>query len=132
MSLMRAAGVSMILAVAISLVSPAAAKGKKPKKGHSSKGGGKTEVTAEFDKQAASTAIVTADLQKCRVPSVPRGEGHVIITYEPSGVASFANVDRGPWLGTPTAKCLAEQFKKTKVPAFKGGPVTVGKVFRFD
>jgi hypothetical protein len=34
--------------------------------------------------------------------------------------------------GTPTAKCIAKEFKKTKVPAFKGDVVQVGKLFRFE
>ena len=41
-------------------------------------------------------------------------------------------VDRGPMAGTPTAKCIAKEFKKTTVPAFKGEQVQVGKVFKFE
>lgn len=35
-------------------------------------------------------------------------------------------------MGTPVAKCIASQFNKAKVPAFKGDPIQVGKSFRFE
>ena len=40
-------------------------------------------------------------------------------------------IDKGPWVGTPVAKCMTKEFKKAKVPAFKGDAVTVGKTFTF-
>lgn len=86
-----------------------------------------------FDREAAASAISSVDLAKCRATNAEKGEGHVMITFAPAGGASNATVDRGPWVGTPVAKCLAAQFKKqTKVPAFSGDPITVGKTFRFE
>jgi hypothetical protein len=90
------------------------------------------EVTAEFDKAAAVTAITEVDLSKCKTTNVAKGEGHVMITFAPSGNAQNAVVDKGPWVGTPAAKCMAKVFKKVKVPAFKGEPITVGKVFHLE
>jgi hypothetical protein len=86
-----------------------------------------------FDKQAASSALSSVDLAKCKTTNARRGEGHVMVKFAPGGVATEATVDRGPMIGTPVAKCIAKEFKKqAKVPAFKGSPVQVGKIFHFD
>ena len=87
---------------------------------------------ASFDKDAASSAISSVDLTKCRATNAEKGDGHVMLTFAPAGTVSKAIVDKGPWVGTPVAKCLASQFKKTTIPAFGGEPVTVGKSFKFD
>lgn len=85
-----------------------------------------------FDRSAASSALSSVDLAKCKSPKAARGEGHVLVRFAPSGSASEAVVDKGPMVGTPVAKCIAGQYKKAKVPAFKGQPVQVGKTFHFD
>lgn len=87
---------------------------------------------SSFDKEAAASAISSVDLTKCRATNAEKGEGHVMITFAPGGTASSAVIDKGPWVGTPVAKCLAGQFKKAKIPAFGGEPVTVGKTFKFE
>lgn len=87
---------------------------------------------ATFDKDAAASAISSVDLTKCRATNAEKGDGHVMITFTPAGSVSKAVVDRGPWVGTPLAKCFASQFKKTTIPAFGGEPVTVGKTFKFE
>jgi len=56
----------------------------------------------------------------------------VVVRFVPEGGASSAVVDRGPMVGTAVAKCIANKFKQTKVPAFKGSPVQVGKAFHFE
>jgi hypothetical protein len=61
-----------------------------------------------------------------------RGEGHIFVKFTAAGVAAEAVVDKGPWLKTPVAKCIATEFKKVKVPAFTGEDVKVGKSFRFE
>ncbi len=90
------------------------------------------EAAPPFDREAAALAISSVDLQKCRATNAEKGEGHVMITFTPAGAVATATVDKGPWVGTPVAKCFAGQFKKTKIPAFSGDAVTVGKTFRFD
>jgi hypothetical protein len=87
---------------------------------------------AEFDKQAAATAIAEVSLLKCRATNASRGEGHVTITFTPAGSATQATIDKGPWVGSPVAKCMVREFKKTKVPPFRGDAVTVGKSFHFE
>ncbi len=90
------------------------------------------EGAAEFDRRAAGNAIGEVSLQKCRATNATKGEGHVSITFGPSGAAQSATVDRGPWVGTPVGKCMARAFKTAKVPAFRGEAITVGKSFHFD
>jgi hypothetical protein len=95
----------------------------------------KTEEAAatDFDRQAAVAAITEVSLQKCKATNAAKGEGHVMITFAPAGAAQEATIDKGPWVGTPVAKCMAKEFKKqAKVPAFKGESVTVGKSFHFE
>lgn len=90
------------------------------------------EAAPAFDREAAALAISSVDLQKCRATNVEKGEGHVMITFTPAGAVTTVTVDKGPWVGTPVAKCFAGQFKKTKIPAFSGDAVTVGKTFRIE
>jgi hypothetical protein len=93
---------------------------------------GAGNAISDFDKQAAITAITEVNLAKCKVTNAAKGDGHVTITFTPAGAATGVAVDRGPWVGTPVAKCMVKEFKKAKVPAFKGDAVTVGKTFHFE
>ncbi len=90
------------------------------------------DASAAFDRQAASAALSSVDLVKCKSTNAPRGEGHIVVKFMPAGSAAEAVVDKGPMMGTPVAKCIAKEFKKAKVPAFKGDVVQVGKSFRFE
>ena len=90
------------------------------------------DASSPFDKQAASSALSSIDLLKCKSTNAPRGEGHVLVKFAPAGTATEATVDKGPLVGTPVAKCIAKEFKKVKIPAFAGEVVQVGKSFRFE
>jgi hypothetical protein len=92
----------------------------------------KEEASPDFDRTAASSAIVGVDLQRCKATNAAKGEGHVTITFTPAGAVQSVVVDKGPWVNTPVAKCMTKEFKKAKVPAFRGEPVTVGKSFKFE
>jgi hypothetical protein len=107
----------------------AAPKKKKPAPAEAPK---TEEATAEFDRQAAASAITETNLQKCKATNAAKGDGHVTITFAPGGTAQSALIDKGPWVGTPVAKCMQKEFKKAKVPAFKGDAITVGKTFHFE
>jgi hypothetical protein len=91
-----------------------------------------TEDAAPFDKLAAANVLSSIDLVKCKSTNAPRGDGHIIVKFQPAGTATEAVVDKGPWVGTPVAKCIAKEFKKAKIPAFAGDVVQVGKSFRFE
>jgi hypothetical protein len=90
------------------------------------------EEDSGFDRQAAATALSSIELQKCKAPGAKKGEGHIMVTFAPAGAVTTATIDKGPMVGTPVQKCIEGQFKKAKVPAFKGSPVQVGKSFRFE
>lgn len=95
--------------------------------------GDKVDTGPTFDKQAASAALSSVDLTKCRATNAPKGEGHVFVTFAPEGNAKDVKMDRGPMMSSPAvAKCIVGKFKAAKIPAFKGDPVVVGKIFRFE
>lgn len=119
--------------VACLAVVAASAEAAPKKKKRTARATAKTEeVGPEFDKQAAVSAIAEVNLQKCKATNAVKGEGHVTITFSPAGAAETVRIDKGPWIGTPVAKCMQREFKKAKVPSFKGDAVTVGKTFHFD
>lgn len=118
-------------ALLLAAVTAAGTSGAGPKKPKSPKPAA-TEDAAPFDKQAAVSALSSVDLVKCKTTNAPRGDGHIMVKFQPAGVATEAVVDKGPWVGTPVAKCIAKEFKKAKVPAFAGDVVQVGKSFRFE
>jgi hypothetical protein len=118
---------SALLVAVATLAGGSDAAPKKPK-------GPKPAATEEiaFDKVAATNVLGSVDLVKCKSTNAPRGEGHVVVKFVSDGTASDAQVDKGPLVGSPVAKCIAKEFKKAKVPAFKGDEVKVGKSFRFE
>jgi hypothetical protein len=121
---------SALLLAAVTTAGGAGAAPKKPKPPKDPKPAVTEEIP--FDKQAASSALGSVDLVKCKSTNAPRGEGHIMVKFTPAGTAAEAIVDKGPLVGTPVAKCIAKEFKKAKVPAFKGDVVQVGKSFRFE
>ncbi|MDB5212642.1 MAG: hypothetical protein JWO86_569 [Myxococcaceae bacterium] len=123
---------SALLLAVVAIAGSAGAGPKKPKSPPKDPKPASSEDATPFDKQAAASALSSVDLTKCKSTNAPRGEGHIMVKFEPAGAASEAVVDKGPWVGTPVAKCIAKEFKKTKVPAFKGDVVQVGKSFRFE
>ncbi len=122
---------ALLLAVA-TVAGTSDAGPKKPKSPPKDPKPAAAEDGAPFDKQAAASALSSVDLVKCKSTNAARGEGHIMVKFQPAGTATEAVVDRGPWLGTPVAKCIAKEFKKAKVPAFAGDVVQVGKSFRFE
>jgi hypothetical protein len=90
----------------------------------------RADPSAAFDRAAALQAINGVDLASCRVKH--GGDGHVTITFDASGAASDAIVDRGTFVDTRPGRCIAKKFRKVKVPSFDGPPVRVGKNFHID
>ncbi len=123
---------SALLLAVVTIAGSSDAGPKKPKAPPKDPKPPTSEEATPFDKQAASSALSSVDLVKCKSTNAVRGEGHIMVKFEPAGTASEAVVDKGPWVGTPVAKCIAKEFKKAKVPAFKGDVVQVGKSFRFE
>jgi hypothetical protein len=123
--------VGVVVSVAVLTLHAADAAPKK-KKAPGAEATKTEEVSADFDKAAAVAAISEVNLTKCKATNAAKGDGHVMITFGPGGTVQTAIVDKGPWVGTPVAKCMAKEFRKAKVPAFKGDAVTVGKLFHLD
>ncbi len=107
----------------------AAAAGQKPEAPQPAAGGGSS---AAFDRGAAQGALGGVNVQSCKKPDGPTGSGHVKITFSPDGSVSSAIVDSGPYPGTPVGGCIAGKFRGAHVPAFSGGPVSVGKSFTIN
>ena len=108
----------------------AAAAGRPAAEAAKDNGGGGS--TAPFDRGAAQGALGGVNVQSCKKPDGPTGSGHVKITFAPNGSVSSAIVDGGPFPGTPVGGCIAGKFRGAHVPAFGGGPVSVGKSFTLN
>jgi len=91
-----------------------------------------TASGAPFDRGAASGAIGSVNVQSCAKPGGPTGAGHVKITFAPNGSVSAAVIDSGPFNGTPVGGCIVGKFRGPHIPAFGGGPITVGKSFTIN
>ena len=69
-------------------------------------------------------------MSECDTSAGPLGLGHVKITFATTGNVSNADVDVPPFAGTAVGACIANKFLRVSIPAFKYGPVTVGKRFK--
>lgn len=120
---------------------PAPAAGTTPAAGTKPAAGGDKPATpaapaapaggGAFDTAAAKAALSTAaaGAASCAQPGGPTGSGKAEVTFAPSGRVTSANVVSGPFGGTPVGGCIASTFRKARVPAFSGAPVTVAKSF---
>jgi len=88
-------------------------------------------ATGPFSVSAAQVALTQAagNAQGCKKPDGPTGSGKVQVTFAPSGRVTSANVNGAPFAGTPVGGCVASAFRRARIPAFTGNPVTVSKSF---
>ncbi len=88
-------------------------------------------VSGTFSKDAAVAALSVAASQAtvCKKPEGPWGSGKALVTFAPSGRVTTANVSGAPFGGTPVGGCVANVFRRAKIPAFSGDAVTVSKSF---
>lgn len=82
----------------------------------------------EFDRDAAKKALqAAADRAKgCKMPDGPTGTSKVTVTFATSGEVRDASVG-SPFAGTKVGTCIVRAFRLTKVPPFRGSPMTVAK-----
>ncbi len=101
---------------------------KKPEKPSEPSG---PAVSGTFSKDAAVAALSVAASQAtiCKKPEGPWGSGKALVTFAPSGRVTTANVTGAPFGGTPVGGCVANVFRRAKIPAFSGDSVTVSKSF---
>jgi predicted Zn finger-like uncharacterized protein len=87
--------------------------------------------SAPFSVSAAQVALTqaAANAASCGKPGGPTGSGKAQVTFAPSGRVTSANVATPPFAGTPVGGCVAGVFRRARVPAFSGNPVTVSKSF---
>lgn len=64
-------------------------------------------------------AVEGVELASCRTGGAP-GDVHVTVVFAASGEAQSAIVDGGPWIGTPTARCIEERLRAQRVKPFDG------------
>jgi hypothetical protein len=90
-----------------------------------------SEGSAPFSVSAAQVALTQAATNSgsCAKPAGPTGSGKVQVTFATSGRVTTATVMGPPFAGTPVGGCVAGVFRKARVPAFAGNPVTVSKSF---
>ncbi|MDB4997958.1 MAG: virulence associated protein [Myxococcaceae bacterium] len=91
-----------------------------------------TSGSAPFDRGAAAASLGGINVASCKKGDGPTGGGHVKVTFAPSGTVSTVDVDAPPFSGTPVGGCVAGKYRSAHVPAFSGGPVTVGKSFSIN
>jgi hypothetical protein len=88
--------------------------------------------SAPFDRGAAAASLGGINVASCKKGDGPTGGGPVKVTFAPSGNVSTVDVDAPPFSGTPVGGCVAGKYRSAHVPAFSGGPVTVGKSFSIN
>ena len=86
---------------------------------------------APFSVSAAQVALTQAasNAASCAKADGPTGSGKVQVTFATSGRVTTANVAGPPFGGTSVGGCVAGIFRKARIPAFSGNPVTVSKSF---
>lgn len=78
------------------------------------------------------------DVKACGSAAGPSGHGHVKVTFAADGSVIDTKLDKGPsdastaFIGTPRGDCILDKFRAVHVPAFNGGPITVGKAFTLE
>jgi predicted Zn finger-like uncharacterized protein len=87
-----------------------------------------------FSKASAISALggAAGSAGGCKKAGGPTGVGKVQVTFAPSGRVTSATVMGPPFAGTAVGGCVASAFRRAKVPAFSGNPVTVSKSFSIN
>ncbi|MSP23568.1 MAG: hypothetical protein EXR75_00080 [Myxococcales bacterium] len=108
----------------------ASGKGDDKKDSASSKGDDKKDANADFNVDAAKSALEKAAgaASGCGKSGGPTGRGKATVTFAASGAASSASVN-APFAGTPTGSCAVAAFRRARVPPFSGSSTTVTKSF---
>jgi hypothetical protein len=89
-----------------------------------------SDGVGSFNTSAAKSALASAanGANGCARPDGPVGTGQAVVTFAASGRVTTVNVG-GAFGGTRVGSCVASLFRRARVPAFSGSPVTVSKRF---
>jgi hypothetical protein len=80
-----------------------------------------------FDPMSARSALRSVDVSACRTRELPRGHGHAVVTFGPSGAVTEILIDEPAGLSPRAVACLAESYRGASVRPFTGErPVEVG------
>lgn len=80
-----------------------------------------------LDRRAAAAAS-QVDVRECKTKGEPTGPGRIAITFAPSGEV-IAAVVAPPYTDTATGTCVAQKYKKIRMPRFVGEPVRIAGAF---
>ncbi len=86
---------------------------------------------AKFNRDTAMAVLGMAASRaaSCKKSDGPTGSAKVYVTFDPSGSVVIANVVGAPIAGTGVAQCVANLFRRVKVPAFSGDRASLAKDF---
>ena len=93
---------------------------------------GAAELPKGLDRKAVADAFESVNLAICKKPKGPTGEGHVVVTFAPTGKATAATVDSPTFARTKVGKCIEKEYGKLKVSPFTGDSVSIGKKFKIE
>lgn len=82
-----------------------------------------------FNKAAAQAALAGAASRAAACPADSFANVTVAVTFVPSGRSTTANLEGGPFGGTPTGECIVRAFRGLSVPPFEGEATRVRKSF---
>lgn len=76
----------------------------------------------------AAAAASQVDVRECKTKNEPSGPGRIALTFAPSGEVTEAIV-KPPYADTATGTCVAQKYRKLRMPGFAGEPVRVPGAF---
>lgn len=76
----------------------------------------------------AAAAASQVDVRECKTKNEPSGPGRIALTFAPSGEVTEAIV-KPPYADTATGTCVAQKYRKLRMPRFAGEPVRVPGAF---
>jgi hypothetical protein len=89
------------------------------------------KVSRRFPRICGESFPIDASQQSEEVYATPLTGERNEVTFPPSGSVSRVDVE-APYAGTATGACIAQPYRGASVPAFAGGPLSVGKTFAIE
>lgn len=78
-----------------------------------------------FDFSGAMNAVIAARVGPSQCGAQAIGAAPVVITFAPSGRATRAVVEGGPFRGTDTGSCIATELREVRIAPFEGDLATL-------
>jgi hypothetical protein len=82
-----------------------------------------------FNRSRATDSLSAVNVVPCARPDAPKGVGHVLVTFLPTGDVGTVAIDGPPFAGTAVGACIAGLFRSVRIAKFRGAPIVVGKSF---